>query len=60
MIQFLTFPGAAHLTEGPVFEDEGEVGGGPVEVGCAGAPLQHLLVGSLEQAVPYVVPVIGE
>ena len=50
----------AHLTEGPVFEDEGEVGGGPVEVGCAGAPLQHLLIGSLEQAVPYVVPGIGE
>ena len=45
-----------HLTEGPVFEYEGEVGGGPVEVWCAGAPLQHLLIGRLKQAVAYVVP----
>ena len=45
-----------HLAEWPPLEDGGEVDHPPVVVGGAAAPVQHLVIRGLEQAVPDVVP----
>ena len=45
-----------HFTEWPLLEDGGEVDHPPVVVGGAAAPVQHLVIRGLEQAVPDIVP----